>query len=379
MPGGGNGLLINRGCVHYLAEQFRGHLGSDDVFKDVHHPAGHGRDAGVDVDGGAGDAFLIFKLQIGAIKLEGDVRHHRGVRHADKVCARLHRQQVVLNGRVDGGLEILELYWRRFVEVRPNPESLKLVHALRKRCFTGSQASAIRAGEAVRFARQAQLFHLREAGVGDVQQGVLLRRVHGETVFTRHRGIDKLDHDVGSDAFQPAVSPDLKRIGGRGAAALVVRPLIGAARGMRFDFVRRSVGDVDAAAVRLPARLARGEAFGGVGDKAVVLFLELVFHSVRSWIPAQPELLDELLHLLGGLEALERSALLVADDVGGIFTEPFPERPLKFLAELLFPFSPLFFRQRLGHGLALLGFAAGVLRLSLTGGRSYQRPCENGA
>ena len=73
---------------------------------------------------------------------------------------------------------------------------------------------------------------------------------------------------------------------------------------MRLDLVRRSVRDVDAAAVGLPAGNAGGVMLVGVGDAAVVLFLELVLDGVRRGIAAQPELLDELLALFVGVQAL---------------------------------------------------------------------------
>src|SRR5881394_454366 len=42
---------------------------------------------------------------------------------------------------------------------------------------------------------------VRQSGVGDIQQRVLLRRVHGHAEFTRHRLVDKFNIDVASDAI----------------------------------------------------------------------------------------------------------------------------------------------------------------------------------
>ena len=53
--------------------------------------------------------------------------------------------------------------------------------------------------------------------------------------------------------------------------------------GWIFDFVRRAVGNVDAAAVGLPAGDTGSEVLVGVGDAAVVLFLEFVLDGVREW------------------------------------------------------------------------------------------------
>src|ERR1035438_561416 len=86
---------------------------------------------------------------------------------------------------------------------------------------------------------------------------------------------------------------------------------------MIVNLIRRTVSDVNAAAVRLPSGDLRREMFVGVGDAAVMFFLER-----RAAL--NPELLDELLALLVGGESLERGALLVGDDVGHILGEPFP-------------------------------------------------------
>jgi len=88
-----------------------------------------------------------------------------------------------------------------------------------------------------------------------VEQSVLLTAVDGEVIVAALAGIDKLDVDVLADAFEIAVVPDLEGEGGGGTAALFRGALIEAARGVGFDVVRWAEGDVDMAAVRLPARL----------------------------------------------------------------------------------------------------------------------------
>ena len=188
--------------------------------------------------------------------------------------------------------------------------------------------------KALRLAGQAHLFHQGEAGAGNIEQSVLFRRVHGHVVLARHGGVDELDDDVVADAFDVAVAPLLERIGGGFAAAFFHGPLVGAAGGMRFDFVRRPVHDVDAAAVGLPAGDARSVMLVGVRDAPVVLFLELVFFGVGRGIAAQPELLDELLALFVGAQALERCPLLVGDDVGDVFVQPLLIRRFQLFAQL---------------------------------------------
>ena len=134
-----------------------------------------------------------------------------------------------------------------------------------------------------------------------------------------------------------------------------IGPLVAAAGGMRLDFVGRAEGDVDAAAVGLPAGNARGEALVGVGDAAVVLFLELVLGGVRRGVAAQPELLDELLALFVRLQALEGVPLLVGDDVGDVLVQPLAVGRLELLAELVLPPAPLLLGHRLGDGFPLGG------------------------
>ena len=104
-----------------------------------------------------------------------------------------------------------------------------------------------------------------------------------------------------ADALDVAIAPLLEGIGGGGAAAFFVGTLVGAAGGVRLDFVRRAEGDVDPAAIRLPAGDTGGVPLVGIGDAAVVLFLVLVFLGVGGRIAAQPELFDELLAFFVGL------------------------------------------------------------------------------
>src|SRR5262249_7759218 len=138
-----------------------------------------------------------------------------------------------------------------------------------------------------------------------------------------------------------------------GAAAFFRRPLVAAAARVRFLLVRRTICNIDAPAVCLPSRNARGEIFVGVRDAPVVLFLEFVFDRVRGRVAAKPEVLDELLPLFVGLKALERGALFIGDDVRDVFVEPLAIGGLQLLAELLLLAPALSFRHRLGDGFAL--------------------------
>ena len=78
-----------------------------------------------------------------------------------------------------------------------------------------------------------------------------------------------------------AIAPVFEWIGGGFAAAFIRRTLVGAAGGMRLDFVRRAPHDVNPAAIGFPAGNARGVMLVGIGDAAIVLFLK-VFSTDRG-------------------------------------------------------------------------------------------------
>src|SRR5258706_579584 len=149
------------------------------------------------------------------------------------------------------------------------------------------------------------------------------------------------------------VSTEEPVTGMKSARTFIVGAVISAGGRMGFDFIGRPVGDVHAAAVRLPRRNARGETLVGVGDAAIVLFAELVLFRIRRRIAAQPELLDELLALFVGGQPAERFPLFVADDVDDLFVQPLLIRSLELLAQLLFLLLLLFVGERLRDGLTL--------------------------
>src|SRR2546426_725446 len=94
--------------------------------------------------------------------------------------------------------------------------------------------------------------------------------------------------------------------------------------------------------VGLPTGNAGGEALVGVGDAAVVLFLEFVFNRVRGGIAAQPELLDELLALFIIGQAQKGAALFVGEDVTDFFVQPLFVLGIEFLQQALFALLALF-------------------------------------
>ena len=60
----------------------------------------------------------------------------------------------------------------------------------------------------------------------------------------------------------------------------------------------------------------------GIGDAAVMLFLEIVLRKVRIAAATEPELLDELLALFVGIELKEGISLAWRNDVDDIFVQP---------------------------------------------------------
>jgi hypothetical protein len=89
---------------------------------------------------------------------------------------------------------------------------------------------------------------------------------------------------------------------------------------MSVDRIWRTVHDVNVSTVRLPSRhrlLPLGficKMYVGVRDAPVVLHLESVFRSARSWIAAFPERTDELFALRIVRQAQKLRVLLGSDD-----------------------------------------------------------------
>src|SRR5216684_4185760 len=99
---------------------------------------------------------------------------------------------------------------------------------------------------------------------------------------------------------------------------------------MAFGLVWFAPGYIDAAAIGLPPRNARGVMLVSIGDSLVVFFAKLVFIGVWIWITAAPELFNETFALVVGFELLERLPLFVSDNVGDVFVQPVLVSLLKF-------------------------------------------------
>ena len=91
---------------------------------------------------------------------------------------------------------------------------------------------------------------------------------------------------------------------------------------MRIHFVRRTIHDVHAAAIGLPARNASGEMLVGVGNTPIVLFLVFVLFRIRSGVPALPESFDEIIALFIVGKLFEGSPFLIGNDPDNILIQP---------------------------------------------------------
>ena len=116
--------------------------------------------------------------------------------------------------------------------------------------------------------------------------------------------------------------PGLERERRSVAAAFFNRPLVVSAGRMGINAVRLAERDVDVSAIGHPARLAGGEMLVGVGNTRVVLIAELVLGRLGIRVPAQPELLDELVALFIVSEALECFRFFVGDDPANVLVQP---------------------------------------------------------
>ena len=131
---------------------------------------------------------------------------------------------------------------------------------------------------------------------------------------------------------------------------------------MGVNLVGWTPRDINASAVGSPARHPRREVFVGVGNAAVVLFLEFILRRVRSWIAAQPELLDKLVPLFVVGKLFKGGHFFRSDDVNHVLVEP-----------LLIGGTQLLL-QGLGIGLLLLRRQRPLQRIGLlVAGLSRQR------
>src|SRR5215831_10696347 len=94
--------------------------------------------------------------------------------------------------------------------------------------------------------------------------------------------------------------------------------LIPAAFSVRFNFVRRTEGDVHTPAIRPPSRNIRPESLVSEYDLPVVLLLEIIVQRFRIRGSPKPELIDKLLPFLITCEVQKRASLFRRNDVNNI-------------------------------------------------------------
>lgn len=141
-------------------------------------------------------------------------------------------------------------------------------------------------------------------------------------VFASAGWIYEPQFDVIADVVEMAIAPDVKRVDGGRTAALLGRTIVGAACGVRIDFVGRPVKNVNPTAIGSPTGDARGEMLIGVSNAAIVLFAEGILWRIGIGIATAPEFFDVLFAFFVVGEAEKGRALIGSDDVGDFLVEP---------------------------------------------------------
>src|SRR5262245_48575041 len=119
-----------------------------------------------------------------------------------------------------------------------------------------------------------------------MEQRVFFAWVDRHSILARHRRIHEFQQDFVSYTFNVPVSPDFEwECAGR-TASLFDGSVVGTAGGMRFNFVRLAIHDVDAATIGLPTGYARSKVLVGVCDALVVRVAEFVIDGVGCGISA---------------------------------------------------------------------------------------------
>src|SRR5262245_47776973 len=131
------------------------------------------------------------------------------------------------------------------------------------------------------------------------------------------------------------VPPQFPRICRSRASTLPHRPVVRAACGMRFNFIRRPPKDIDVPSIGFPSRYARSKMLVGVSNPPIVFFFEGIFRRVGIGIPNLPKVLDKLVALLVRPEFEKRLPLGRRNDVGCVLLQPIASAIAYFLGSLL--------------------------------------------
>src|SRR5690606_10132792 len=140
--------------------------------------------------------------------------------------------------------------------------------------------------------------------------------------FTTKGRINEFQFNVAADPFNVSITPDFERKSRSRTTTFVDRALVGSSRGVRLNFNRRTVNNVDAAPICHPSRQPAGEALVGIGDPPVVFVLKLIDRSSWIRVSSKPELLDKLLFLFRSRQVTKDSFLFVGNDVLHILAKP---------------------------------------------------------
>ena len=307
-------LLISGPLLHALVERFRGVAGGDNVLELPCSATGDVGHLGIDVDGGLRQSTDLFIDQVLIFELDGERGEHSALGDAKQIDVQTGRENIEAGfrqlGLVGQGGEVIELDLGRSLEggqprqplerliLGPHPEELTApVHEVALPVRTKHSK-----GHPVGLVGQPKLLGEGQPRIRGVEQGVLLIWATCNPVLSRPTRVDKLDLDVRADSFKVPVPPDLERIGRRRPSSFPDWAIVAATGGVRFDLIWLAKHDVDPAPIGLPSRDTAGVLLVGIGDPLVILLAVLVDIRVGIRIAAQPELLDELLALVVGLQ-----------------------------------------------------------------------------
>ena len=253
--------------------------------------------------------------------------------------ADVKRQLVVVEVDVDQALQVFELDFGSGLELVVAAEPFEKVIPLAEHLQGVPDAAGGEVGhgpgaDPFRLGGAAQPFRLGQAQSRDPEHGVLVHLVAGQNEVAAHGLVVELDLDPVPDVGDVVVVPKLPGVGGGDAATFGAGTVVLFALVMVFDRIGRAVDDVDPSAVGFPTWRPHRIMIVGVGDSAIVLFLELVVRGVQIGVPAPPELFDEGVAFVVGGEILEDGEFFVGDDVHDVFFKPLFVVILRFLSTL---------------------------------------------
>src|SRR6266850_6285132 len=318
----GNGLLIDGLQLHGLLEQAVREIATDRILEGLYDAIGQGANAAKNIHSRGMHAVFVVKGELIVRNLYGDRDEDRVVGNLQIIGAIGEMHLIANDTRGHQGLKIFVLHSRRFECLGVLLKAIEFIHVRGGSTKGSGQIGAVRACETIGLGSHAHGFEQAQTGAGNMQQGVLFRRIHGEVILTRAAGIDELPDHVFADAFHVPVTPGFKWVGGRRTATFFHGAIVGATSGMGFYFVGRAPHDVHAPAISFPTGNSRSVMLIGIGDATIVFLFEIVVGKIGIIAAAKPKLLDELLALFIGVELQESTPLFRRNYVDHILVEP---------------------------------------------------------